>query len=134
MDIAVDYIAGGLIAVNYCFIWYNVAMRSFLVLERYAISLLLRQTQRTISLNSMDGECRTVGVAGATLTLPLPYQLFVRLSLLASPTVHQKHGKPCSRHTNFGHNAPPMLNRKIMDTTYLIEACHLVLPVLQKMS
>ena len=50
-----------------------------------------------------------VGVAGATPTLPLHYQLFVRLSLLVTPTAHQKHGKPCSGHTNFGHNAPPMV-------------------------
>ena len=55
----------------------------------------------------MGGECRMVGVAGATPTLPLPYQFFVRLSLMATPNAHQKHAKPCSRHTNFGHNAPP---------------------------
>ena len=50
-----------------------------------------------------------VGVAVATPTLPSPYQLFVRLALLATPTTHPKHGKPYSCHTNFGRSAPPMV-------------------------
>ena len=50
-----------------------------------------------------------VGVADATPTLPLPYQLFVRLSLLAIPKARQKRAKSRSRHTNFEHNAPPMI-------------------------
>ena len=45
-------------------------------------------------LESIGGECRMVGVAGATPNLPLPYQLFVGLSLLAIP----KHAKSPLNH------------------------------------
>ena len=45
---------------------------------------------RTLTITViMGGECRLVGVAGATPTLPLPYQLFLRLSLLPLKKFHQ---------------------------------------------
>ena len=51
------------------------------------------QSVHTVGKLAGVGKLAKVGVAGATPTLPLPYQ---------------KHGKPRSGHTQFGHNAPPM--------------------------